>query len=161
MEGIIWILIISLLILSVSFLSLSHTQEEPSPATPNESTFQRVNAVEGILTVNDTSFRTYNIGTLLLDDCIRIRFYESYLTPIRITDIYYQDKSLYGYAPPGIWRDKCDYAVTVLKQLVNEGALSPTLVEEVEEIIMEVDTLNEHIQKGHLVYRKEEFTWVF
>lgn len=122
--------------------------------------FHRQNEVEGILTVNGTKMKTYNIGELCLDNTITLRFFEGFHTDVRITDIFYLGKSLYVFAPAGDWRKKADYALNVLKTLVNEGKLRPSLVSEVEEIILEVETLNQHLTKGDIVRTEnDDFVW--
>jgi hypothetical protein len=139
-------------------------RSEPSPSPKKEGTFsfQRLNDVEGILTVDGRKMKTYNIGEMELDKKIVLRFYDGFDTDVRITDIFFQKQSLYAYVPTGTWEQKAEYAVSVLKQLVNEGKLSSTLVNEVEEIILEVQTLNRHINRGQVVRTDDEgFAWDF
>lgn len=123
--------------------------------------FERLNEVEGILSVNGTPMRTYNVGEIRLDGIIDIVFYESYGTEIRITDIYYEGHSLYSFAA-GPWREKAEHAVATLKHLSNQRIIKPSIVSEVEEVILEVETLNKHMETGNLVRTEDEdFAWVF
>lgn len=122
--------------------------------------FERLNEVEGILTVDGREMRTYNVGEIRLNGKIDIVFYESVGTEIRVTDIYYEGNSLYSYTA-GTWKEKADYAVAVLKSLARTGDITYSLASEVEEILLEVETLNRHIDSGHLIRVEDDFAWVF
>jgi hypothetical protein len=135
-------------------------KEKTKPVSP--FTFNRLNEVEGVLLVDGKKINTYNVGKLHLDDKVTLCFYEGYGTQeVRITDIYVYEKSLYSFAPNGNWREKAEYALSVLKQLVNDQTLPSSLVIEIEDIILNVDLLNEHIKQGRIVSTDDEkYAWV-
>lgn len=125
--------------------------------------FERRNEVEGILHVNGRKIKTYNVGELCFEETVHVVFYNATNDHVLITDIILNGKSIFSFAPPSmIYRDKADYAVQVLKQTVNQGALSRSLAQEIEQVVLDVDALNELMDSGQvyqLLNDDEDFAW--
>lgn len=130
-----------------------------------ESRFERINEVEGILYADDIKIRTFNIGEIIVGDAIEVKFYNNVGHAVQVTDIVFNDQSIYAFAPIGIsYREKADFAVQVLKNNANQGALSLRTVDEVERILIEVDNLNDYIAKGKVIQLHnvdEDFAWKY
>ncbi|BCT30309.1 hypothetical protein [Bacillus velezensis] len=129
-----------------------------------ESHFHRIDGVQGILHVGKRQIKTYNVGRLSFDDIIGIKFYNQFNRPTRINDIYFKGQSLFAYAPAGIsWREKVDYAITVLKQTAEQGGCKIELVSEIEEVVLELDEMNRLMEEGHIVqtdHETEDYEWI-
>lgn len=131
----------------------------------HRSKFERLNDVEGLLTVDEKKIRTYNIGSLLLHNTVEITFYNNVGVDVLITDIELNNKSIFAFAPSNLsYREKSDYALQVLKHSANEGALSRDIAKEVEEIILDVDGLNKYMKEGKVIQlgnQTEDYAWKF
>lgn len=138
------------------------SSSKESVTSYSKSRFEKVNDVEGILHVKGREpIHTYKIGNLTLNNVLEIQFYQTGHRPVRITDMIYQGKSLFSYAPAGTdHREKCDFALATLKSMANQNGLSQKFVTEVEDIIYEVDQLKELMDEGS-VYQKDnyEYAW--
>lgn len=128
-----------------------------------DSHFERINEVEGVLYADDLKIKTFNIGDILIDDVVEISFYNNPGHVVQVTDIVFNNQSIYAYAPVGTtYREKADFAVQVLKNNANQGVLSKHTVSEVEHILIDVDNLNNHINKGNVTQinnTTEDFAW--
>lgn len=129
-----------------------------------ESRFIRENSVSGYLVVDDKQIQTFNTGTLVLDELVSITFYNNFNSPVRITDIELNDISIFSYSQAGMsYREQADYAIQVLKQTANQGKIPRSLVHEVEEIVLDVDALNEHIKAKRIrqiqTATADDFVW--
>lgn len=150
----------------IYWLGGGFSQDPSTPVSTSKNVeyhFERLNNVEGILHVDGKKIHTYQIGFLTLDNTIMIKFYNSYNKATRINDIYFKEQSLFGYANPGMsWQEKTEYALSALKQASSRGACSIDLVSEVEDIVLEVETMNNYIEEGHLyqiLNDTEDYAW--
>jgi hypothetical protein len=129
-----------------------------------ESRFERINAVEGILYADNLKIKTFNIGDIEINDTVEISFYNCLGTAVHVTDITFNNQSIYAFAPTGIsYREKADFALQVLKNNVNQGLLDKDIVTEVERMLLDVDNLNKYIGEGKVSQidnEEEDFIWV-
>lgn len=166
--GALVLIIVVLILLYIRSLMLRFAEDPEVNSGPSSkpkrrgkvsSSFEKVNKVEGVLTVDGKEIKTYRIGTLMIGNVVEMDFYDSMGKNIMITDILYNGNSLFGYTE-GSYRDRCDYAVSVLKQIAHKGGCPRHLAVEVEQIILDVDDLNAYIAEGHIRQTGEEYAWV-
>lgn len=171
MEGNIFVLLLAiglafLLALAIIYHYISKAWHNP-PATKqvSESRFVRENHVSGYLLVDGKKIRTFNPGVLVLDEMVRVTFYNNFNSPIKITDIELNGISIFSYTEAGTtYRSQADYAIQVLKQTANQGSIPRYLANDVEKIILDVDALNEHIKSKRVRQLQtatgDDFVWV-
>ncbi|MGH1263304.1 hypothetical protein ACQVWE_13465 [Bacillus cereus] len=170
MEGNGWVLFIGMLLTFALFIRICITVPNNGSDTTVkkekkkvDSKFERVNQVEGILYADDLKIKTFNIGELAVDN-ITVKLYNHVGKPVQPTDIIFNGQSIYAFAPVGTsYREKAEYAIQVLKNNANQGALSFRTVDEIEHILIEVDNLNDYINEGkvsQISNDAEDFVWV-
>ncbi|MBG0967678.1 hypothetical protein [Bacillus sp. SRB3LM] len=170
MEGNSWLLFIGMLFTFALFIRVCITGVKTAGDTPTrtekkkvDSKFERVNQVEGILYADDIKIKTFNIGELAVDN-VTVKLYNHVGKPVQPTDIIFNGQSIYAFAPVGTsYREKAEYAIQVLKNNANQGALSFHTVDEIEHILIEVDNLNDYINDGkvsQISNDTEDFVWV-
>ncbi|HDR4737032.1 TPA: hypothetical protein QCR36_004086 [Bacillus cereus] len=170
MEDNSWLLFIGMLLSFALFIRVCITVTNTDSGTTVkkekkkvDSKFERVNQVEGILYADDLKIKTFNIGELAVDN-VTVKLYNHVGKPIQPTDIIFNGQSIYAFAPVGTsYREKAEYAIQVLKNNANQGALSFRTVDEVEHILIEVDNLNDYINDGkvsQISNDTEDFVWV-
>ncbi|MGH1107266.1 hypothetical protein [Bacillus paranthracis] len=171
MEGNGWVLFVGMLLTLALFIriciigakSACDTTVRTSTKKEVESKFERVNQVEGILYADDLKIKTFNIGELAVDN-VTVKLYNHVGKPVQPTDIIFNGQSIYAFAPVGTsYREKAEYAIQVLKNNANQGALSFRTVDEIEHILIEVDNLNDYINEGkvsQISNDSEDFVWV-
>ncbi|UOE58108.1 hypothetical protein [Cytobacillus oceanisediminis] len=128
-----------------------------SPAkkeTPSYS-FKRIDRVQGELSFEHRKLRTYQSGTLVLNEMVDVDFYDDNRTVV-ITDIALKGKSLFSIGT-GSYREKADYAIQVLKEMTYQGGISRDLCVELEHLVLEVDTLNELLKAGTISIQGGDF----
>jgi len=153
------VLIVGLFI--VWILCLIPSVDTPRNNKVKSQKFERLNRVEGILTVDDKQIPTFNVGHLTLDDTITIKFYNNLGKKVQVTDIMLHEQSMFAYAPLGSWQEKADFSVQVLKHNAHSGVIPMDLAEEVEHILLDVENLNEYIEEGKVAQKQnEDYVWV-
>ncbi|PFK99967.1 hypothetical protein COJ01_18150 [Priestia megaterium] len=154
------VLIVGLFI--VWILCLIPSVDTPRNNKVKSQKFERLNRVEGILTVDDKQIPTFNVGHLTLDETITIKFYNNLGKKVQVTDIMLNEQSMFAFAPLGSWRDKADFAVQVLKHNAHSGTISMDLADEVSNILIDVENLNEYIEEGKVTQKQnEDYVWVY
>lgn len=157
-----WLVIASIFLFLSFCVYVGKDDNKEVKSKKSKTRFEKINDVEGVLHVEGREpIHTYKIGNLILNSVLEIQFYQSGHRPVRITDMIYQGKSLFSYAPAGTdYRDKCDFAIATLKAMANQNGLTQKFVTEVEDIVFEVDQLKELMDEGS-VYQKEnyEYAW--
>ncbi|PFB64489.1 hypothetical protein COK00_12050 [Bacillus cereus] len=170
MEGNGWVLFIGMILTLALFVRICITVPSNGSGTTVkkekkevDSKFERVNQVEGILYADDLKIKTFNIGELAVDN-VTVKLYNHVGKPVQPTDIIFNGQSIYAFAPVGTsYREKAEYAIQVLKNNANQGALSFRTVDEIEHILIEVDNLNDYINEGkvsQISNDAEDFVWV-
>ncbi|MFE4029195.1 hypothetical protein ACFX4N_23860 [Priestia sp. YIM B13551] len=141
---------------------LSSAKQEVSATLSNTSKFERINDIEGCLYVDGKKIKTYDYGAFTLDKQVGVKLYSDADGSVIVTDIEYYNQSIYAFAPLGLtYRDKADFAIQTLKHKAHQGEIPMDLVDEIEEVILEIDTLNRYIYEGKVKkLRNDDFAWV-
>jgi hypothetical protein len=130
-----------------------------------KSRFERINEVEGALYADDLKIKTYNVGDILVDNVVEVSFYNNPGRVVQVTDIIFNNQSIFAFAPVGTtYREKAEFAIQVLKNNANQGALSKHTVSEVEHILIDVDNLNDYIKEGKVTQINnltQDFAWKY
>lgn len=175
MEGNIFVLFVAIILGSLFALSivLYQISKWSTPAPKKNRTrrsssaaarFIREDYVKGRLLIDGHEIPTYNPGTLVFAETVSMTFQSNFNSPVRITDIEMNGISIYSFSDAGTsLRDKADYAIQVLKQSANQGAIDRSIVNAVEQTIHDVDALNMLIKEG-AVYQlpgeyNQDFAW--
>lgn len=123
------------------------------------SMFEELDEVCGILHGQHGSIHTYRSGVIYIDEVAIDTCYSG--KRLEILDISVNEKSLFAYTPYQCTRsERVMYALEILRQIVNNGAVSKEALYEVEKTILEIETMNEHIAAGR-IYQKDNGHYAF
>jgi hypothetical protein len=157
-----FILIVFIYFIAQLFIQSSRLNKEEHEVKTRTS-FRRLDRVRGILTVDNKSIRTYQIGELTIDGNIDVKFFDTFNGDCMIRDIVFRGQSLFSYASQEAgYSDRTAFAIQTLKQMANQGGIHHDLASTIEEIALDVKAMNEYIKAGRL-YRtaEEDFAWKF
>lgn len=136
---------------------------DSSSSSTVSSEFVREGIVSGYLLVDGRKIPTYNMGLLSLDGgVVTLKFYHGFNSPVRITDIVLNGSSVFSFLPPGTGlKERYDFAIQTLKQTANIGGISHDMSSEVEQIILDIEELNAHMEAGNIVHLpgSEDYAW--
>jgi hypothetical protein len=154
--------------LIVAFASFCMAAQQRARVKKTESErarfeFNRLNEVEGVLTVDGKKIRTYNVGCLSLDEIVDVYFHDHSDGSVVIMDIEYNGQSLFSFASlHSSYKEKAEFALQTLKQMMNQKKIEREIVQEVEMIMLDCKMQNKHVKEGHLsITEHDDFVWHF